>query len=71
MKSKDEQIHELEQQVSDMAMEITRLRKENKELKEYIFDVFTNKHKYFKLSDIQSELTAQSHQNSGSLLDSR
>ena len=43
-----EKIHELEQQVSDMAMEITRLRKENKELKEYIFDVFTNKHKYFK-----------------------
>ena len=63
MKSKDEQIHELEQQVSDMAMEITRLRKENKELKEYIFDVFTNKHKYFKLSDIQSELTAQNHQS--------
>jgi len=63
MKSKDEQIHELEQQVSDMAMEITRLRKENKELKEYIFDVFTNKHKYFKLSDIQSELTAQNRQS--------
>ena len=61
--SKDEQIHELEQQVSDMAMEITRLRKENKELKEYIFDVFTNKHKYFKLSDIQSELTAQNRQS--------
>ena len=27
MKSKDEIIHELEQQVSDMAMEITRLKK--------------------------------------------
>jgi len=63
MKSKDEKIHDLEQQVSDMAMEITRLRKENKELKEYIFDVFTNKHKYFKLSDIQSELTAQNRQS--------
>ena len=69
MKSKDEQIHELEQQVSDMAMEITRLRKENKELKEYIFDVFTNKHKYFKLSDTQSELKVQSHQNNSTLLD--
>ena len=69
MKSKDEQIHELEQQVSDMAMEITRLRKENKELKEYIFDVFTNKHKYFKLLDIQSELTAQNHQSNSTLLD--
>ena len=63
MKSKDDIIHELEQQVSDMAMEITRLRKESKELKEYIFDVFTNKHKYFKLSDIQSELTAQNRQS--------
>ena len=67
MKSKDEQIHELEQQVSDMAMEITRLRKENKELKEYIFDVFTNKHKYFKLSDIQSELTARSEEHTSEL----
>ena len=63
MKSKDDQIHELEQQVSDIAIEIVRLRKENKELKEYIFDVFTNKHKYFKLSDIQSELTAQNRQS--------
>ncbi len=64
-----EKIHELEQQVIDMAIEITRLRKENKELKEYIFDVFTNKHKYFKLSDIQSELTAQNHQSNSTLLD--
>ena len=66
-----EKIHELEQQVIDMAIEITRLRKENKELKEYIFDVFTNKHKYFKSSDIQSELTAQSHQSNSTLPDQK
>ena len=65
----NDKIHELEQQVSDMAIEIVRLRKENKELKEYIFDVFTNKHKYFKLSDIQSELTAQNHQSNSILPD--
>ena len=39
MKSKDEIIHELEQQVSDMAMEITRLKKQNEELKKCILSL--------------------------------
>ena len=63
MKSKDEIIHELEQQVSDMAMEITKLKRDKQKLMEDLYDVFVNKHKYFKLSDIQSELTAQNRQS--------
>ena len=65
----NDKIHELEQKVSDMAVEIARLKKEKKELKAYIFDVFTNKHKYFTLSGIQSDLKARSHQSSSTLPD--
>ena len=65
----NDKIHELEQQVSDMAMEITKLKRDKQKLMEDLYDVFVNKHKYFKLSDIQSELAAQNHQSNLTLPD--
>ena len=59
MKSKDEQIHELEQQVSDMAMEITRLRNAMQR-------VLDNN---IKLLGILSQEAAQNHQSNLTLPD--
>jgi len=67
-----EKIHELEQQVIDMAIEIVRLKSENEDLSNQIAEAqsFLEFHD-FRSSDIQSELTAQSHQSNSTLPDQK
>ena len=62
MKSKDEIIHDLEQQVSDMAMEITRLKNANAFYKKWVDDQ-RDIIKELMLSDNQSGLAVRSHQS--------
>ena len=68
MKSKDEQIHELEQQVSDMAMEITRLKKITTLYKDLTSKQDKLIEKIMSLDNRWQE-AAQSHQSSLTLPD--
>ena len=62
MSKEQETIHELEQQVSDMAMEITRLKKANAFYKKWVDDQ-RDIIKELMLSDNQSGLAVRSHQS--------
>ena len=66
MKSKDEQIHELEQQVSDMAMEITRLKRLIEEISKVKDSHFID---YLKSLGTQLLEEAQNHQSNLDPLD--
>ena len=66
MKSKDDIIHELEQQVSDMAMEIVRLKRLIEEISKVKDSHFID---YIKSLGTQLLEEAQSYQNNSTLLD--
>ena len=60
--SKDDQIHELEQQVSDMAMEIVKLRK-IKDLYAEMTQINCNYIDEIMLLDIRFQEVSRSHQS--------
>ena len=68
MKSKDDQIHELEQQVSDMAMEIVKLRK-IKDLYAEMTQINCNYIDEIMLLDIRFQEVSRSHQSNSILPD--
>ena len=68
MKSKDDIIHELEQQVSDMAMEIVKLRK-IKDLYAEMTQINCNYIDEIMLLDIRFQEVSRSHQSNSIPLD--